>query len=213
VTGYHFLPLRSSLITGVKVITLGQGNCRWAQELRFEPDHRTSRITQHAIDTHTEILVSSMLGRTLQILTLRHGLFLLANDPGLNALELFNERIQLKNQISENREIRQRLYTNRVRIIIPQKCRAAEFGNPVDHHPATATNSHSARPSECQASIRMILDVVKGVQHNPILAKRDFVGLKPRRFCLFGRITKDFQPNGSIGSAICHRLVLRAASE
>src|SRR6516225_10541436 len=86
--GYAF---PRALIAGIHVIALCQRQCCRADEYGIQPKYRTCRITQRAIDAHTELFVALQLCRSLQKLALGQGRLAGVNQPWLYFLQLTQE--------------------------------------------------------------------------------------------------------------------------
>jgi hypothetical protein len=96
------LALRFPLIARVHVVTVAEGNRGRAQELRFQPVHRARRVTEHAVNTLSELVVGFELGRSLQVLALRDRLLRLADDPRLDALELIQKVAHVDDEVPDD---------------------------------------------------------------------------------------------------------------
>ena len=69
VAGDEFLSRISSLVPGVHVVPLPEGNDGGSDKVGIEGIDGTGSITEHAINTHRVLLVVCQLGRRLKVFT------------------------------------------------------------------------------------------------------------------------------------------------
>src|SRR5207245_1940614 len=91
VLGEDLQPLPRSLVTGVHVVALGEGDGRGADEAGLQAVDGAGGVAQQAVDAHAELLVGVELVGGLPVLALSERLLLLPDDPGLHLLELPHE--------------------------------------------------------------------------------------------------------------------------
>ena len=148
--GQHVHALMRALVTRVHVVALRERDRRWANEYRIETIYRTGGVTQQAIDAHAELLVAIELVRSLEVFAFGNRLFVSANEPGLDALQLAHEVSDFDHQVPDHGKIAQRLHPHRSSVpsVVRKEGGAGQFGLAVHHHPAASTNTHAAGPAK-----------------------------------------------------------------
>src|SRR5262249_41130126 len=111
--GDHPFPLGLALITGVEIVPLRQGNGGRTDEGGFQAINWASSVAEHTVDTHAELLIAGQLSRALQILTLGDRFLLLPDDPRLDFPELLHEVVDVDDQVTLDRKIRQGFHADR----------------------------------------------------------------------------------------------------
>ena len=101
VTGDDFLPGIPTLVSGVHVVPLTDGNGGWTYKSGIKGINGTGSLTEHAINTHRVLFVVSQLSRGLQIFTFLWGFFLtfLTNDVWLYFCQFCHKIIHLEDEI------------------------------------------------------------------------------------------------------------------
>ncbi len=168
-----------SLVPGVHVVPLRQGNGRGSAEQRVQSVNGTGRITQHAIDAHAELLVRIQLLWSLEVFFFQR-LFYFPDDPGFRLRELHQEIRGVDHQIPEDREVFQRLHAYGARRVVGKERRAGQLGNAVHRHSAAPADPHAAGPTKRQRSVQMVLDVIQRIEHHPLLSERDLIRIHSR---------------------------------
>src|SRR5213080_1696850 len=148
--GQHVHALMRALVTRVHVVALRERDRRWANEYRIETIYRTGGVTQQAIDAHAELLVAIELIRSLEVFAFGNRLFVSANEPGLDALQLAHKVSDFDHQVPDHGKIAQRLHPHRSSVpsVVRKEGGAGQFGLAVHHHPAASTNTHAAGPAK-----------------------------------------------------------------
>src|SRR5207237_8848775 len=142
--GQHVHALMRALVTRVHVVALRELDRRWANEYRIETIYRTGGVTQQAIDAHAELLVAIELIRSLEVFAFGNRLFVSANEPGLDALQLAHKVSDFDHQVPDHGKIAQRLHPHRSSVpsVVKKEGGAGKFGLGVQHNPAASTNTH-----------------------------------------------------------------------
>src|SRR5438874_11271374 len=148
--GQHIHALMRALVTRVHVVALRERDRRWANEYRIETIYRTGGVTQQTIDAHAELLVAIELIRSLEVFAFGNRLFVSANEPGLDALQLAHKVSDFDHQVPDHGKIAQRLHPHwpTVPTVVRHEAGAGRYGLAVHHHPAASTNTHAAGPAK-----------------------------------------------------------------
>ncbi len=77
-----------AFVARIHVVALRERKCRRSDKYRIQANHRTSRITQRAVDAHAELLVAVQLCRGLQKFARGERRLVRMNQPRLNLLQL-----------------------------------------------------------------------------------------------------------------------------
>src|SRR5205085_1770995 len=80
-------------------------------------------------------------------------------------------------EIPDDREVRQRLHADLAGVVVTQEGGTGELRRAVHHHAAASADAHVARPAERQGAVLLVLDVLEGIQHDPVLVIGNVVGL------------------------------------
>ena len=100
-----------------------------------------------------------------------------------------------------DREVRERLDPHlALRHQVAQEGVAAQRGHAVDHDSAAAADGHAARPSEGQAAIEVVLDVLQALQHRHVVGEGHLVGLVMRLGVLLRVVALALDADASFGS-------------
>ena len=145
-----------------------------------QPILRAGRITQQAVDTVRVLLVDGKLLGTLQVLAGFNRPLLSGNDIGLNARQLLDEVVDRHNQVPLDRKVVQRLDAYLFRVVADERV-AGQDRLAVNNHATAATNSHVTGPAVTQCAVEVFLDVINGVEHDPVFLTGNLVGLEMRR--------------------------------
>src|SRR4029453_3960639 len=111
----------------------------------LQPIDRTRRVAQHAVDAHAELLELVELVGGLQILALRHGFFVIADDPRLDLDELPHKGADLDDEIPDDGEVPERLDADRPTGVLGQERLAGELRLAL-HGPPPASAHPPATP-------------------------------------------------------------------
>ncbi len=114
-----FVTLGEPLVTGIRIVSVGQGQGRGTDELRMQPILGAGRIAAQAVDAEGELLELFELGRRLLVFAFFDGLFFLADEVGFHPLELFHEIVLDDHQVPLDGKVRQRLDTHLFVGIVP----------------------------------------------------------------------------------------------
>src|SRR5262249_1091189 len=127
----------------------------------------------------------------------RDRLVFLADQPGLDALQLGHEFVDRDHQVADNGKVAQRLHAN-----APfsgggvEKGGAGEPGLAVDHHAAASADAHAAGPAKGERAAHLGLDVVEGIENGAVLAQGDVIFLEAWFSILLRRVARYFQLDG-----------------
>jgi hypothetical protein len=179
-----------ALVSGIQVVAVAERDGGGADELGLVGDHRAGGVAEHAVDAHAEVPeLFELLGR-LAVRALLDGPLLGGQDPGLHALELVHEALEIDDEIANDGEVREGRHLDAI-AVVGQRILAGEARGAVHHHAAAPTHGHAARPAVRERAVDLVLDVVEGVQHLPVRLDRNFVGVLPRRVVLVGIEARD----------------------
>jgi len=153
--------------------------CRWQLQIEWREARRKRRRDKRQCGSLEIFLVQ--------------GFFHLPNDPRFRLGELHQEIRGVDDQVAQHRKVFHGLHAYRARRVVRQKRRAGQLGNSVHRHSAAPAHSHAARPAKRQRPIEMILDVVQGVEHHPLFAERDLIGVKSRFVVMRRIVPRDFE--------------------
>src|SRR5450755_4946379 len=97
-----------------------QGDRRRSDKVRIESRHRTSRVTQGAIDAEAELMVGLHLRGCLDKFAIRLEI-IFAYDPWPHLLQLRHEVVHLDDEVLDDREMVERADANWTRCKLRQE--------------------------------------------------------------------------------------------
>lgn len=162
----HLLSLGGGLVSRVDHPSVGLHEHGGTQVLLLVPPVRGARGgAAGAQNALVEAVELSSVGNGLQVL-LAVGGDLVSLQVGLDGLVLLVELGQVGDQVSDHKHVGQGvdlLLLGNVRVDSTQACQGVSALNV---HGARATDALSARPSECQGGVLLVLDLDERVQHH-----------------------------------------------
>src|SRR2546428_3006100 len=193
-SGQEVEPFGCTLVPRVEVVPIPESGRRRSDELLVRGEDRTRRITEHAVDAGTELVILLKLLGLLRVLSLLECSLPLPDYPRLNPPELLHEVADVNDEVLLNWKVVKRLDND----LLPRLwdwSRACQPRGAVNQRPATPADSPPTRPSEGERPVKPVTRVVECIQDEHLRMVLYFVLLVEALGCLSREVPLDPYPD------------------